>query len=296
MKTIVILIASICYFVSCSSEGFDKNFKNKKISGARFAPENDLYKQDIFFLDEEKQYSSTGITEYEFNEVLDAIEEIYTPIFRNFGANLVLERNWRDSTVNAYASQSGKSWKVAFFGGLARRPEITKEGFALVACHEIGHHLGGYPFYDDSRWASDEGNSDFYSTAACARMIFGESSPCSFMQDDYARRAEMYECSFNYQNQSQEDLTVCQRSLAGGLSLGKLLAKLGNDREPSYSTPDRTVVSRTQHSHPKAQCRLDTYKAGAVCKSEWNNYVMPRNLQEMRNNSCAERPACWFKS
>ena len=29
------------------------------------------------------------------------------------------------------------------FGGLAGHETITTDAFALVACHELGHHIGG---------------------------------------------------------------------------------------------------------------------------------------------------------
>jgi len=253
---------------------------------ATFLPDNNLHKQD-----KKDSYGQLGIAENEFNEVLDAIEQMYAPIFENHGARLVVNRFWDDSTVNAYAEQEGNNWIISMFGGLARRKEITKEGFALVACHEIGHHVGGYPFYS-GQWASNEGNSDFYSAAACARMIFADSSPCSFIDEMIIDVAAKNQCSkrFFY----GEDSTICQRTLAGGLSLGKLLATLGGDKLPRYETPDKTEVRKTQESHPRAQCRLDTYKAGAVCKNVWDNDLIPKSSGDMRRNSCPDRPKCWF--
>jgi hypothetical protein len=44
---------------------------------------------------------------------------------------------------------------------------------------------------------------------------------------------------------------------------------LGKTREedpaPSVSTPDRNEVGITDNMHPAAQCRLDTFVAGALC-------------------------------
>jgi hypothetical protein len=286
VKTLFYLGVLILGLFSCSSPVEPKTnatIDRQTTNFASFMPENDLDHEDGQF------YGQTGISEQEFDEVLDGIEQIYTPIFESFGATLVVNRFYSDKTVNAYAEQAGSRWIVSFFGGLARRPEITKEGFALVACHEIGHHIAGYPFYK-GEWASNEGNSDFYSTAACARMIFGDSSPCSFLPEQ--NEQAQANCALSY----GEDNTICQRSLAGGLSLGKLLAALNNERVPSYSTPDKTIVKTTMDSHPKAQCRVDTYRLGAICTKEWNNSIMPKSSAEMRQNSCAERPKCWFKS
>src|SRR5687768_6001790 len=69
-------------------------------------PENDLYIPA-------GMKTLGGITEEEFHKAIDKVEEIYAPIVSSMGAKLQIDRNWSDGTVNAYASQSGKTWKVA---------------------------------------------------------------------------------------------------------------------------------------------------------------------------------------
>jgi len=121
-----------------------------------FMPENDLGKM--------QSEAVGGITKAQFNAVIDRAEAIYKPIIAAHGGTLVMHRNWDDSTVNAYAEQNGSNWEVSMFGGLAKRPEVTEDGFAMVLCHEIGHHLGGFPYVQD--WAADEGQSDMHATGA----------------------------------------------------------------------------------------------------------------------------------
>ena len=89
--------------------------------------------------------NSNTMTEERFNSVIDKVENIYKPVIDGMGAKLSIIRKWDDGTVNAYAQRSGKTWKVSMFGGLARHEAITDDGFALVVCHEIGHHIGGAP-------------------------------------------------------------------------------------------------------------------------------------------------------
>lgn len=135
------------------------------ISSHSFAslPDNDLWREDNKIL--------SNITEEEFYSVIDEMRAIYAPIIRGFGGWFVLSGNWDDSTVNAYASRSGAEYHVNMFGGLARRPEVTLDGFRMVICHEIGHHLGGFP---NEGWASYEGQSDYYATHACAKKIMSK--------------------------------------------------------------------------------------------------------------------------
>jgi Zn-dependent protease with chaperone function len=123
MMAMVLGLAVASSALACSENGKDG-----------FLPENDLYIPA-------NQKSINGISEEEFNQAIDEVEEIYAPIISNLGAKLNIERKWDDGTVNAYASQAGKTWKVAMFGGLARHATITKDAMALVVCHEIGHHI-----------------------------------------------------------------------------------------------------------------------------------------------------------
>ena len=90
---------------------------------ASFLPENDLHLQDI--------PEGAGLTEQEFNDVIDLAEEFYAPLLKeSYGVTAKFNRLWSTNTVNANASQRGRTWIVNMYGGLARRPEITPDGFA----------------------------------------------------------------------------------------------------------------------------------------------------------------------
>ena len=107
---------------------------------ASFLPPNDLH------LEDDLHTKDANMTEAEFNQIVDQVGAFYGPVVAHHGAQLTMLKNWQATMVNAYANQEGNNWVVAMFGGLARRPEITPDGFALVVCHELGHHLAGYPF------------------------------------------------------------------------------------------------------------------------------------------------------
>jgi hypothetical protein len=122
-----------------------------------FVPENDLK-----ISENAKRFG--GMTEEQFNSVIESVETIYAPIISELGGTLKVVRNWSDSTVNAYAQRVGNEWRVSMFGGLARHDTITADGFALVVCHEIGHHIGGAPRKTSTwsnPWASNEGQADY---------------------------------------------------------------------------------------------------------------------------------------
>lgn len=259
---------------------------------------------------------TANISEQRFNEIIDQVMAIWIPIAKAKGVNLTVDKKWTDSTVNAFASQSGKNWKVAMFGGLARRPEVTEDGFALVVCHELGHHFGGYSFYGKADWASAEGESDFFATNVCAKMIWGNQVQTNtrFLRLKNIPQSVTQACAASWPN-NQNAQGWCVRAAAGGFSLASLLAALGGQGVPNFDTPDKTVVAKTNVQHPKGQCRLDTYFAGALCTKKFDLNVIPaKNHPQGQDSPAAEleaskfscfksqgfqagyRPSCWFKA
>jgi hypothetical protein len=237
----------------------------------KFMPENTLYLQDNHFV--------TNITQDEFNAMLDRVESHYKPIIEARGKTFTLIRKWEDSTVNAYAQQQGNNWMVTMFGGMARRSEMNAAGFALVACHEVGHHLGGYPTYASAPWAANEGQSDYFSTVACAKKIFGDLDAGTINSNAKAK------CEAKYSDPAKKN--ACFVSVSAGQSLGNLLGNLGGTGFPNYDTPDKSVKKADEH--PKAQCRLDTYLAGALCDQPWVDSLIPTDM----SGTCNTRPKCW---
>jgi hypothetical protein len=103
---------------------------------------------------------------------------------------------------------------------------------------------------------------------------------------------------------AEPDQNLCYRIMMGGKSLANLLGALGGTKA-NWNTKD---------THPVAQCRLDTYIAGALCTKAWDPSLIPgKNLGSQRNSRDAEaisaaytctradgyavgyRPSCWFK-
>ena len=221
-----------------------------------FVPDNDLWKEDGFI--------NGDVTEAVFKEIIALAHEIYDPIATQWEETLTINAKWDDPTVNANASRDGQGWtEINMFGGLARRQEVIPEGFALVLCHELNHLYGGAPYIEPSVYMSAEGQSDWMGAGWCLKNIVEKlSTKGQFTPTEYMKTV----C---------ENKETCLRQLGAGISLGSLLSKLNGDRLPSYETPDKTVVKRTNTSYPKTtQCRVDTYLNGALKR---------------------DRPLCWFK-
>jgi hypothetical protein len=255
-----------------------------------FLPENDL---NIAV----GSLEDRGINQDEFNSVLDSVEKIYSPIVAERGATLVVSRKWDDNTVNAYAQQQGKKWIITMFGGLARHAAITQDGFALVACHEMAHHLGGAPKM--SGWATIEGQADYAGNLKCLRRVFANTSSAYFTRPpaDDPIAAQTCDKAFS----SQVDKTVCLRGVMAGKSVTALFKQLSNDpKDAQLNTPDPAVVTTMQSSHPKTQCRLDTYFQGSQCVRPVSENLSDTDLFAGTCNfktgqSSGLRPRCWYK-
>jgi len=262
---------------------------------SQFMPENDL-KIPI------GMYLNKGLSQNDFNQVIDRAIDIYRPLIMKKGGYLEIERNWDDDTVNAYAQRIGPIWQVAMFGGLARHPKVTIDGFALVVCHEIGHHVGGAPktplFLGLNNWASNEGQSDYFGSLKCLRRVFKNDNNQEIMESREVPTFVIQKCSENFSE--AEDQAICERSAMAGYSLADLLNELGGGASVDFETPDDSVVSQTNQAHPQAQCRLDTYFQGALCDI---SYTVDVSDYDYRVGSCTRngsdesglRPLCWFK-
>lgn len=245
-----------------------------------------------------------GITEQQFNDVMTRIEKIYTPIIAQKGATLKLNRLWSDPTVNASATQQGKTWILNMYGGLARHVEIGVEGMALVACHEVGHHIGGAPKIAGwmSTWATNEGGADYFATLKCLRAYFAEDDNETIIAGQPAgviepKMTEMCEKEFT----QRKDQLLCLRNSIAGAQVAGLFMDLRKEKtRPSVTTPDTKVVSKMDDEHPATQCRMDTYFAGAVCNVDAS---VSNSDTDYKEGSCVTgthtvgtRPLCWFKA
>jgi hypothetical protein len=214
-------------------------------------PPNEMWREDA---------PSHRISEDEFDDVLEQLESNFLPLFAFHGARFKIDRMWSSPTVNAFAKRDGDTWIVEMHGGLARRPEMTADGFAMTLCHEIGHHLGGYPFKGDT-WASTEGQADWYAAQACARWLWlNDSGNAAFRMT--APQAVRDRCDAEWNTVVRQDL--CYRIAVAGKSLADLLAR--NDTvKPAFGQNDPNVVTTTNADHPAPQCRLDTFENASLC-------------------------------
>jgi subtilisin-like proprotein convertase family protein len=261
----------------------------------------------------DKIYSlEANLDERQFSELIGEVTEQFRGIIAAHGGNLQVEKLWEDPTVNAQADQEGTTWIVRFFGGLARRPEITPDAFTMVVCHEVGHHLGGYPFYSDEFWAAVEGEADYFASQVCLKKIWrnqnAENATFRYSVDPLAKAV----CDSAWASVDEQNL--CYRISEAGQSLSRLFAALESSGDPAFSKPDPKQADETLVKHPPAQCRLDTLLAGDLCNMSLAEDIIPGRSNVRGQNgryaeldalrfSCAnaqfqkesQRPRCWYR-
>lgn len=265
--------------------------------------------------------ASSSLTKKDFSRALEKVRKIYAPIFAEKGLNLEMENHWDDPTVNAYALRKDGKAIVAIFGGLGRHFLMTTDGVILAACHEAGHHIGGYPVkvkgpptvdgnrVDNTPWASNEGQADYFGVMKCFRnVVRGEDHHAVLNNVTFEKKLEGL-CNDKFGN--EEDRLICMRSLAAGQAITSLfvdvinaeLVKAGKtERLPTVGSDktDKRVVKVTDDDHPLPQCRFDTFLNGALCDkdtSEDVSYSDPDQGVCGRKDgyTVGTRPLCWYK-
>jgi hypothetical protein len=278
MKTIILLILSFTISSFACDDGFVKN-NHLQI------PPNSFLAGDMT----EEQYKST-LKHFEkyFGQMVDSEHR----------AELQIIISWSSNTVNAYAERDDDNWIITVYGGLARHKAITVDGLNLVLCHELGHHLGGYPKKTTNRWSSAEGQADYYGTMKCLRRLWEKEDNTTLVRSLSIPTLVKDQCAKSYSNENEK--AICMRMALAGKSVALMIQDLDHDSiEPKFETPDDLVVRSMNYMHPYAQCRLDTFFNGAICPvSEKLEFDIDDETVGSCHNKNGDlkglRPRCWF--
>lgn len=284
VKNILLILVATVLAASAPTMACDPDGK----SG--FMPENEMY------IGVHNKNAST-MTEERFNSIIDRVDAHYAPIVEELGGKLVWARKWEDGTVNASAQRLWKTYKVNMYGGLARHQLVTDDGFAMVVCHELGHHLAGAPKIGGlmGRWASNEGQSDYFAGLKCFRKVFQSDNNQEIIAKMNVPAQVEAACSQSFTTDSE--IALCIRTAMAGKSLSNLLGS--SSSATSFNTPDKSVVTKTNNKHPAAQCRLDTYFQGALCDRRISDELdnkdpLPGTCNRSQNYTYGIRPLCWY--
>ncbi len=181
---------------------------------------------------------------------------------------------------------------------LIQRPSIKASHIRNIICHEFGHILGGTPLRKQKPGfpfeTSIEGQSDYFAATKCLKRLY--SNPALNRKAVAKIPSKIQKIIKNRGCRTNQCIRIVYESFET-LKIIYPESKLYLDKK------DPRRVTYTKGSHPNAQCRLDTFLAGAVCPSNPDSEL---DLYELHNGTCSRnpydtiyfpkgaRPRCWF--
>ncbi|MES3036725.1 MAG: hypothetical protein V4736_02350 [Bdellovibrionota bacterium] len=242
----------------------------------------------------------TGITFDQYNQVLDRIFALYSEEIKALGGNLIIKREWDNPAVNAMATHVGGEWALHMYGGMARYPIMTADAFAVVTCHEMGHHMGGAPLKPRSTWASLEGQADYYATLKCLRRFFALDDNQTISASPNVTPFIRGACEKEFSDVT--DQQICMRSSVASIVMAEIFKEMRKETTKilDITKPNPKKVWFMDIAHPETQCRLDTYFNGAICNAPLLSelsYVSykPGTCDRTKEFGIGSRPRCWFR-
>lgn len=253
-----------------------------------------------------------ALTEKESLDLLERFHNEFAPIVASHGAQLFTELDYTATSPGAMATRSAnhKKWFIKIWGGFPKYPSTTGDSYTLILCHEMGHHIGGYPFYahDLAEWAAAEGQADYWATQACAKRLWRNETEVN------AAYANVKDSGCESIFSNIQEVNLCKRLYRATEVYAEMESKTYDDGRASIKKRDTSEVKELQVSHPKSQCRIDSTLMGVWCTKNFDFSIIPgrgnplgQNTisaeKEARANSCfatdgfefGNRPRCWFK-
>lgn len=258
------------------------------------------------------QKQTGGLTRSQVDSILARIKKSYDSEFKSRGLTLIVRNDWLDAEVNAYAEPDRRDFNIrniVIQGGLSRYEMMNEDGLALVACHEVGHHIGGKPGSDRlGLQMAGEGQADYFASAKCFRQLYSNQENQDWYKQNKITSA--IEAACTKAQATKEAGLACMRSASAGEVLAATLRQMTIDDAasfgqilnlpmPSVSSPAPSTAWTKEVGYPSNQCRLDTYFQGSLCDIEATVSMSARSVQtgactRAKNYTVGMRPNCWF--
>jgi hypothetical protein len=240
------------------------------------------------------------MTENDFNQVLNTLSKIYSPvILARGGYPLLMKGDWHSSVVNAYATREVNSWKVLVAGGIARSKGMTNDSLALIVCHELGHHLGGAPrTFLFEGWPSAEGQADYWAASKCMKRYYAELLSEEIVINQNIPEKVLADCTNTYSE--PKEMKICVRTMMATMNFSTFLNALGTTRYITniLGKDNREVKGTNTNDYPRPQCRIDTLYQGALCTIEADIETSETDAKLGHCNDTTKlgaRPRCWYR-
>ncbi len=241
--------------------------------------------------------------------VLEELESLYRPASVAVGIKLTVRIDETSTSESAEANRDAREARVTVTRHLLENSRMSEDGLRTILCHEMGHILGGAPrrnvppewegpvAADGLSFMSSEGQADYYATLVCFRQLVRGQNHELVLQttrDNGGTSLLAAKCDAAHGKKSEDSL-ICQRGVAGALNMLQMIKvfPIAIDSESAFVAP-KTIID----SYPDRQCRLDTFAAGALCKTESVPKSVELDFNTAAVGSCANptaaRPKCWY--
>jgi len=162
------------------------------------------------------------------------------------GYPLKLDAKWESPFFGAGVTLYENQFTIMILGGMTRIDEMTKDAYAAIVCHELGHILGGAPHQTipSAEWSSAEGQSDFFAASVCLPRYF-------------------------------KSLNIKQEALASQIEVAgfEMVTALSYfDREQKlirHLEYKKKVTATLINAYPDHQCRYETFRAPNTRAACW---------------------------
>ena len=192
-----------------------------------------------------------------YQDIDSIIKNTYQPVFSRKGLSLSIRMVGADignGVKGAATRKEGNTIAIVIDDKLQH--QVSKAGYALILCHEVGHYVAGEPYR--SGGISAEGQADYWAMRACLGRIINQIEANSGGVGQQLCRGNQ----------------VCAKMANAGEEVGQWLNMIiGSHQRVSILNEDRNTVYRTNVMYPSVQCRLQTFK----------NAIFNR-----------PRPRCWY--
>jgi hypothetical protein len=168
-----------------------------------------------------------------------------------------------------------KTARITLTGQVPNHKKTTLGLWLLLACHEVGHFLGGAPFGRTmlKKNLSAEGQADYYATNICMWKMLND-FPSDMIMSDFNKHS-IDVCEQKY-GDNLKSVFTCMRIYSAIISFVNYMNSTRAKNHPvSIHEKDESIVERSKISMPSDQCRVDNLMAGLLDQP---------------------KPACWFKA
>jgi hypothetical protein len=127
-----------------------------------------------YFCISEDMAPNSEIKIFDFYQIPIAILQLFQNETSKLTAPIQFDLNWESPYFGAGVSYYQDLYKLMVLGGTTRIQYFSKDAYAAVICHELGHIIGGAPFqtFEGAEWSSSEGQSDFFAANVCLKKYF----------------------------------------------------------------------------------------------------------------------------